>query len=72
MSETIPLNMRVSPSVAATVKALAVDLELSKVAVVRKALGILAMVEQARREGHYVGTTRVREHLEQVIAQPPL
>jgi hypothetical protein len=70
MSESVPLNMRVSPSVAATVTTLATELELSKVAVVRRALGILQAVERARQDGHYVGTARDREALDTVIVTP--
>jgi len=70
MPESVSLNLRVSPSVAATVEALATDLELTKVAVVRRALGLLQTFEQARKDGRYVGTTRDREALDQVIVAP--
>lgn len=70
MSESVSLNLRVSPSVAATVETLAADLELSKVAVIRRALGLLQTFEQARRDGHYVGITPVRENLTQVLVAP--
>jgi hypothetical protein len=39
-------------------------------AVIRRALGLLQAFEDAREAGHYVGTTRVREHLETVIVGP--
>lgn len=70
MSELVSLNLRIPASVAAVVDALASDLDLSKVAVVRRALGVLHAAEQARAAGHYVGTTRNREHLEQVLVGP--
>jgi hypothetical protein len=66
----VSLNLRVAPSVAEAVKTLAADLELSKVAVVRRALGILQTVEVERKAGRYVGATRDREALETVIVSP--
>ena len=70
MSDSVQLNVRVPSSVAVIVGALSADLGISKSAVLRRALGVLQAFEEARAAGHYVGTTRVREHLDTVIVGP--
>jgi predicted transcriptional regulator len=70
MSETCQLNIRVSPAIKDATDRMARDLGLSRAAVVRRALGCLEVLEQARRDGAYVGVTRERECLDTVIVVP--
>jgi hypothetical protein len=52
------------------VKRIAAQRGMSVNAVFRLALGVLQAHEDAREAGQYVGTTRVREDLEQVLIGP--
>jgi hypothetical protein len=54
----------------AVVRSIAARRGIGVNAVFRLALGVLQAHEDAREAGQYVGTTRVREHLEQVIVAP--
>lgn len=70
MSESIQLNVRVSPAVKSAVDRMAADLGLSHAATVRRALGIMQAVDDARKGGSYVGSTQHREALDMVIVTP--
>ena len=43
---------------------------ISVSALLRRALGLMQVFDEATQAGHYVGTTRIREHLDQVIVAP--
>lgn len=59
-------ELRLTPEVLATLDRLAKDQEMSRTAVIRKALGILAAAD-LRGPGEYVGITRDREALTIVL-----
>lgn len=69
-AEAVRLNLYLPPAVDAAARRIAADRGLSLAAVFRRALGVLDAVEQASAAGQFVGTTRHRENLEQIIVAP--
>jgi hypothetical protein len=64
------LSIYVPRETEAVAKAIAAQRQISVNAVFRLALGVLKVHEEARAAGQYVGTTRDREALDQVIVAP--
>ena len=67
---SIMVNIRMAPAVRDTLDGLSWSHGLSRSAVIRRALGIMAAVDEAKADGRYVGSTRDRESLETIIIAP--
>lgn len=59
-------ELRLAPEVLATLERLAKDHEMSRTAIIRKAIGIMDRADR-RGAGEYVGITRNREALDVVL-----
>lgn len=70
MSDSVTIQFRAAPAVRDTLDQLSASHGLTRSALIRRALGIMAAVDEARSYGRYVGSTRDREALETVIVPP--
>ncbi len=70
MDESVVVNVRMAPAVRLVLDQLGEEHGLSRSAVIRRALGIMQAVDEARAFGRYVGTTKDRESLETIIVTP--
>jgi hypothetical protein len=70
LNEPIRVSLYLPASVDQVARDLAKKQGISRNALVRRALGLLQAYETAVAEGQYVGTTRDREALEQVLIAP--
>jgi hypothetical protein len=64
------LQVYLPPPVAARVRAIAASRDISVNDVVRMAIGVLDVAEDARLKGHHVGVTKHRERLDIVMVSP--
>lgn len=64
------LSIHLPPAVAAVARGIAAERDISINDVVRMALGVLQVAEQARRDGHYVGVSQYRDRLDTVMVSP--
>jgi hypothetical protein len=70
MPDDIRINLHLPLAAEAVIKRLCEERGVARTTLVRQALGMLQVAHDAAAQGHYVGTTRVREHLDQVIVAP--
>ena len=70
MAESARLTVYLPHAALARTDEMAEEHGLTRSAVIRRALGIMQAVDEARAFGRYVGTTRDREALETVIVTP--
>jgi len=70
MDATVVVNVRMAPATREVLDRLGTEHGLTRSAIIRRALGIMQAVDDARKFGRYVGTTMDRECLETVIVTP--
>ena len=70
LAEPVRISVYLPAEAEKVARRLAQKQGVTRNAVIRRALGLLQAFEDATAAGHYVGTTRVREDLEQVIVAP--
>ncbi len=70
MAATVRVSLNLPPDAEDVARRIAERRGISLNATFRLALGILQVHEDARRDGLYVGTSRDREKLDQVLLAP--
>jgi hypothetical protein len=70
LAEPVRISVYLSAEAEKIARQLAQKQGVTRNAVIRRALGLLQAFEDARDAGQFVGTTRVREDLEQVLVAP--
>ena len=70
MASNVRLNLYFPPQIAELIDATAERMDLSRPAVIRRALGIMQAIDMETQGGRYVGATRDRAALETVIVMP--
>ena len=70
MQDAERLNVYLPAPVAARLRAMAAEEQMSYAAIMRQAIGVLQVMRDANRDGLYVGTARSREALDTLIVAP--
>ena len=70
LSEPVRISVYLPAEAEKVAREIARKQGVTRNAVIRRALGLLQAFEDAREAGHYVGTARDREALDQVIVAP--